>query len=354
MSDMETNEVNRKRILVVDDQSANLNVMRQILKDHYDLSFAKNGVDALNTMTKINPDLVLLDVMMPEMDGYTVREKMNEDPRLMGIPVIFCTAMSDANDEVRGLELGAVDYITKPVVPPIVKLRVKSQLALADQKWDLAQQVKKANASLIESRLHTLQMLGRAAEFKDNETGKHVIRMSHYSLIIARALGWSEESCDLLFNAAPMHDIGKIGTPDAILTKPGRLDDGERQEMNRHAEIGAEIIGEHSNSSPLLQMAQRIALCHHEKWDGSGYPQGLSGEDIPIEARIVAITDVFDALTSVRPYKDEWPIEKALNLLKEEAGKHFDPTLVDVFMNSLDAIVKVKEEWSDQPVGAEG
>jgi putative two-component system response regulator len=338
----------RKRILIVDDQAANLSVMRQILKDDYDLSFAKSGEDALSTMTKVTPDLVLLDVMMPGMDGYSVRQHMTENPALSGIPVIFCTAMSDANDEARGLALGAVDYITKPVVPAIVKLRVRNQLALADQRWDLARQVREANKSLLESRLHTLQILGRAAEFKDNETGLHVIRMSHYSRLIAESVGWDEDACDLLFNAAPMHDIGKIGTPDAILTKPGRLDDEERVIMNEHARIGAEIIGDQASSSPLLKMAQRIALAHHEKWDGSGYPEGLAGEDIPIEARIVAIADVFDALTSKRPYKEAWPVDKALALIKEESGRHFDPGLVALFLTQLDRVEVIRQQWAER------
>ena len=348
MTNTETNAALRKRLLVVDDQPENLNVMRQILKEDYDLSFAKSGVDALTTMLKINPDLVLLDVMMPEMDGYEVLQKMNEDPRLTSIPVIFCTAMSDTKDEVTGLKLGARDYITKPVIASIVKVRVQNQLALADQRWDLARKIKEANSQLLENQLQTLQMLGRAAEFKDNETGLHVIRMSHYSRIIATALGWKEEACDLLFNAAPMHDIGKIGTPDAILTKPGRLDPDEREEMNRHAEIGANIIGDRAGDSPLMLMAQRIALAHHEKWDGSGYPRGMSGSDIPIEARIVAVADVFDALTSKRPYKDAWPVEKALALLEEEAGKHFDPEIVSVFFEQLEAVDKVRQEWAER------
>lgn len=339
--------MSRKRILLVDDEPANLSVLRQILKADYDLSFAKNGRDGLDSMLKVSPDLVLLDVMMPEMDGYTVREKMREDPRLSEIPVIFCTAMAETSSEVRGLSLGAVDYITKPVVAPIVKLRVRNQLALADQKWDLAQQVRAAHRELLESRLQTLQMLGRAAEFKDNETGLHVIRMSHYAAIVARGLGWSEQACELLLNAAPMHDIGKIGTPDAVLTKPGRLDEQERRIMNEHARIGAEIIGQHAARSPLLLMAQRIALSHHEKWDGSGYPQGLAGEDIPIEARIVALADVFDALTSRRPYKAPWPVEQALALLQDESGRHFDPHLVPVFMQHLEAIEAVRLKWAE-------
>ena len=338
----------RKRILVVDDQSANLSVMRQILKDEYDLSFAKSGEDALASMHKVHPDLILLDVMMPGMDGYTVRQKMADHPALADIPVIFCTAMSDSNDEARGLALGAVDYITKPVVPAIVKLRVRNQLALADQRWDLAQRVREANQSLLDSRLHTLQILGRAAEFKDNETGLHVIRMSHYSRILAEALGWNEDACELLFNAAPMHDVGKIGTPDAILTKPGRLDDEERKIMNDHAKVGADIIGDQASESPLLQMARRVAQYHHEKWDGSGYPEGLAGEDIPIEARIVAVADVFDALTSKRPYKEAWPVEKAVALLKEEAGKHFDPLLVDLFLEEMERIEEVRLKWTEK------
>lgn len=348
MTDTQANPTARKRLLVVDDQPANLNVMRQILKDDYDLSFAKSGMDALATMLKIHPDLVLLDVMMPEMDGYEVLQKMNEDPRLADIPVIFCTAMSDTKDEVTGLNLGAKDYITKPVIAPIVKVRVQNQLALADQRWDLDRKIKEANAQLLESQRQTLQMLGRAAEFKDNETGLHVIRMSHYSRIIATALGWKEDACDLLFNAAPMHDIGKIGTPDAILTKPGRLEADERAEMSLHAEIGAKIIGDRADDSALMAMAQRIALAHHEKWDGSGYPRGLSGADIPIEARIVAVADVFDALTSIRPYKDAWPLDKALALLEEEAGKHFDPEIVKVFFEQLESIEKIRHEWAER------
>lgn len=337
----------RKRILVVDDQAANLSVMRQILKEDYDLSFAKSGEDALSTMEKVIPDLVLLDVMMPGMDGYSVRQNMAKNPALFEIPVIFCTAMSDVNDEVRGLSLGAADYITKPVVPAIVKVRVRNQLALADQRWDLALQVREANKSLRESRLDTLQILGRAAEFKDNETGLHVIRVSHYSRLIAESVGWGEDACDLLFNAAPMHDIGKIGTPDAILTKPGRLDDEERVIVNEHARIGAQIIGDQASSSPLLKMAQRIALAHHEKWDGSGYPEGLAGEDIPIEARIVAIADVFDALTSKRPYKEAWPVDKALALIIEESGKHFDPELVALFLTQLERVEAIRQQWAE-------
>lgn len=337
----------KKKILVVDDQPNNLALLRQILKDDYDLAFAKSGEAALESMRKQRPDLVLLDVMMPGMDGYSVRQEMNADPRISDIPVIFCTAMTQTEDEVRGLEIGAVDYITKPVKPAVVKLRVQNQLALADINYELSRQVHEATSELFESRLQTLQMLGRAAEFKDNETGLHVIRMSHYSVVLANALGWNEDATDYLLNAAPMHDIGKIGIADTILTKPGPLDPEQRAAMDQHTIMGAKIIGE-APTSPLLEMAKTIALYHHEKWNGKGYPEGLTGEDIPIAARIVAIADVFDALTTKRPYKEAWPVEKATDLIQREAGEHFDPTLAGLFLDRMDEVLAIRERWAER------
>jgi len=198
---------------------------------------------------------------------------------------------------------------------------------------------------LRQTRLQIVQRLGLAAEYKDNETGLHVIRMSHYTHLLARAAGLGEVEADDLLNAAPMHDVGKIGIPDAILQKNGKLDEAEWQVMRQHAQIGAEIIGEHE--SGLLRMARSIALTHHEKWDGSGYPNGLAGEAIPLEGRIVAIADVFDALTSVRPYKPAWPVEEALEFLRRESGRHFDPQLVELFLGILPAILEVKERWAE-------
>lgn len=247
----------RQKILVVDDEPANLNLLRQILKNDYDLAFAKSGMDALNTLHKQRPDLILLDVMMPDLDGYAVCRQVKEDPRTSDIPVIFCSAMSDELDEIKGFELGAVDYITKPVRPTVVLARVKTHLALSNQQRAIQQEIKVIHADLIDSRLKALQMLGRAAEFKDNETGLHVIRMSHYSQLLARANGWSEEECDAMLNAAPMHDIGKIGTPDRILLKPGRLDDEELVIMRQHCETGARIIGEHRCHTHLFTMPRR-------------------------------------------------------------------------------------------------
>jgi putative two-component system response regulator len=341
------NESVRSKILVVDDEPANLNLMRQILKNDYDLAFAKSGADAFTNMAKQVPDLVLLDVMMPGMDGYEVCKGIKADPRLNEVPVIFCTAMSDEADEVQGFKLGAADYLTKPVRPAVVLARVRTHLALADQHRATREQVRIAHKDLIDSRLRALQMLGKAAEFKDNDTGLHVIRMSHYSRLLAEACGWNEESCETLMNAAPMHDIGKIATPDNILKKPGRLTDDEMAIMKKHAEAGAQIIDEAKSDTPLFKMAREIALHHHEKWDGTGYPHGLAGNAIPLAARVVAIADVFDALTSQRPYKSPWPLDKTFAYLRECAGTHFDPELIDIFISKEKEIIEIQQRWGE-------
>lgn len=323
----------RQCLLLVDDEPTNLQVLRHILQDDYRLLFAKDGPKALELAGRERPALVLLDVMMPGMTGHEVCQQLKNDPATREIPVIFVTALADTEDEAKGFEVGAVDYITKPVSPAIVKARVRTHLSLV--RMD----------ELKRTRLEIVQRLGLAAEYKDNETGLHVIRMSHYSRILARALGWSEADCDDLLNAAPMHDVGKIGIPDAVLRKPGKLDADEWAVMRQHVSIGANIIGEHP--AGLLRMAQRIALTHHEKWDGSGYPNGLAGEDIPIEGRIVAIADVFDALTSERPYKQAWPVEEAVAFLREQSGQHFDPDLVELFIQQLPAVLEVKARWAE-------
>ncbi|PHS65547.1 MAG: two-component system response regulator [Thalassobium sp.] len=324
-------------LLIVDDEPANLQVLKNILADHYRLLFARDGQRALALADSERPDLILLDVMMPEMSGYDVCRQLKATRSTAHIPVIFVTALSQVADEAQGLEAGAVDYLTKPVSPAIVRARVRTHLSLVHTE------------ELKQTRLSVVQRLGRAAEYKDNETGRHVIRMSLFSQIIGRRLGLGEQHLEDLLNAAPMHDIGKIGIPDAVLLKPGKLDEDEWKIMQSHAAIGAEIIGE--DGSNLLRMARDIALCHHEKWDGSGYPQGLSGADIPLEARIVALADVFDALTSERPYKKAWPVEQATALIREQSGKHFDPQLVEVFFDSLPDILKARSQWLDQDAG---
>ncbi|QYJ99708.1 two-component system response regulator [Shewanella alkalitolerans] len=333
-------------VLVVDDTPENIDILVGILGDEYKVKVAIDGPKALAIAGKSAPDIILLDVMMPGMNGYEVCKRLKQEPLTAHIPVIFVTALTDVADETQGFELGAVDYITKPVSAPVVKARVKTHLSLYDQKRLLEQEVKARTRELEVTRLEIIRRLGRAAEYKDNETGMHVIRMSHYARLLAREAGMSEHFCELIYNASPMHDIGKIGTPDAILKKPAKLDDEEWREMQRHAEIGAEIIGEHPD--PMLEMARRIALTHHEKWDGSGYPKGLSGEEIPIEGRIVAIADVFDALTSIRPYKQAWSVEDTLALIDREAGKHFDPELVTHFKAIVDEAVKIRDSHQDK------
>lgn len=324
----------RPKLLLVDDEPANLQVLRHVLQDDYRLLFARDGQKAVELARTEAPALILLDIMMPGMSGLDVCRVLKSQPATRQTPVIFVTALADTRDETEGFEAGAVDYIAKPVSPPVVRARVRTHLSLVRAE------------ELRETRLQIVQRLGRAAEYKDNETGWHVVRMSHYSQLLALAAGWSAQEADDLLHAAPMHDIGKLGIPDAILQKPGPLDEAEWTVMRRHPAIGAEILGEHTGG--LLGMARRIALAHHEKWDGSGYPEGLAGDSIPIEARIVAIADVFDALTSIRPYKPAWPVEQAVEHLRAQAGRHFDPALVELFVSVLPKVVEVRERFLEE------
>jgi putative two-component system response regulator len=333
-------------ILVVDDTPENIEVLANVLRDNFEVKAALNGARALKIAnTQPRPDMILLDIMMPQMDGYEVCQTLKADPATSDIPIIFVTAKDDVSDEEHGFELGAVDYITKPISPSIVLARVHTQLALYDQSRQLARRIEERTRELHDTRLKIIQRLGRAAEYRDNETGYHVIRMSHYTRLIAREYGGNPSWVEMLFNAAPMHDVGKIGVPDNILLKPGKLDAEEWETMKKHTEFGAEIIGE--EDSPLLRMSSMIAMTHHEKWDGSGYPKGLAGEDIPLEGRIVAIADVFDALTSERPYKKAWTVEDAVSFIEENAGKHFDPALVAMFHKVLPEILDIKKNYVD-------
>ena len=323
----------RPRLLLVDDEPTNLQVLRQILQQDYRLLFATDGARALELARAQQPDLILLDVMMPGMDGLAVCQALKAEAATAAIPVIFVTALSDSLDEARGFDVGCVDYISKPVSAPVVRARVRTHLSLV--RMD----------ELRESRMQVIQRLGRAAEYKDNETGMHVIRMSHFARLLALAAGCDAQWADDLMHAAPMHDVGKIGIPDAILQKPGKLTSEEWAVMHTHPEVGAQIIGEHP--SGVLRLARSLALEHHEKWDGSGYPAGLAGEAISLEARIVALADVFDALTSERPYKAAWPVEQAMALITEQAGQHFDPALVALFVPLLPQLLQVRQRWAD-------
>lgn len=323
----------KQTLLLVDDEPTNLRVLRTILQDDYRLLFTKNGEEALQLMQQHLPDLILLDVMMPGMTGYDVCARLKASPATQRLPVIFVTALKDEIDETKGFAVGAVDYITKPVSPAVVRARVKTHLSLvrADE--------------LKQTRLQVIQRLGRAAEYKDNETGLHVMRMSHYAQVLALAYGLSVHRAEDLLHAAPMHDIGKIGIADSILLKPGKLTAEEYQQMQQHPLIGAEIIGD--CDSELLRMAKVVALYHHEKWDGSGYPHGLAGEAIPLEARIVAVSDVFDALTSARPYKQAWGITETLQYMRGQKGLHFEPRLIDLLEQHLPEILAIRQRWAE-------
>ncbi|MFM2590170.1 HD domain-containing phosphohydrolase [Vibrio sp. TBV020] len=337
----------KSTVLIVDDTPENLDVLTGLLKSHYKVKAAKSGAVAIKLaqMTP-KPDLILLDIMMPDVDGYEVCRVLKAQPNTAHIPIIFVTAKISPEDEVYGLSLGAVDYITKPINPAIALQRVQTHLSLYDHQQALYLKVKEQTEEINHSKVEMVKRLGRAAEYKDNETGMHVLRMSHYCHVLALACGMTLEESDILREAAPMHDIGKIGIPDSVLLKPGKLDAEQWEVMQSHVTIGVDILGDTSGSK-LLKMAADVAQSHHEKWNGQGYPNGLSGEAIPLVARIAAIADVFDALTSERPYKEAWTVERTIKLLEEEKSQHFDPHLVDLFIENLPEILEIKARFKD-------
>jgi putative two-component system response regulator len=326
-------------ILIADDEPENLAAMRQILSGEYRLVFARNGADTIAAAIKHKPALILLDIQMSDMDGYAVCRALKADVRTEGIPVIFVTGLSEAGHESAGFAVGAVDYITKPVSPAIVSARVRNHLSLVHV------------SRLEKSYRETIYMLGEAGHFNDNDTGVHIWRMAAYSDALATACGWNENDRHLIDLAAPMHDTGKLGIPNAIMRKPGKLDAEEWEIMKTHSRIGHEILSK--SEAPIFQMAAEIALYHHEKWDGSGYPAGLSGTAIPESARIIALADVFDALTMKRPYKDTWSVEKALETMQADSGTHFDPRLLDLFVSISPQTIQIKEKWSTQETAKE-
>ena len=324
----------KKKILLVDDEPNNLQLLRQILRASYQLIFAHNGQSALAAVAAHHPDLILLDVMMPDLDGYEVCRRLKTDPLTHDIPVIFDTAMGDVDDEAAGFDVGAVDYIHKPVSPAIVLRRVQTHLSLVHVK------------ELEDSQREAIYMLGAAGHYNDNDTGLHIWRMAAYARAIAEAIGWPEHMAERLELAAPLHDTGKIGIPDGILKAPRKLTAEEWVIMRQHSHIGFEIL--QCSNSPIFKMAAEIALYHHEKWDGSGYPKGLIGDKIPQSAQIVALADVFDALTMKRSYKEAWSIEASLEEIKTNSGTHFNPALTTVFLNILPKILNIKSEWDEK------
>lgn len=353
-----TLDMRQARILIVDDVKENLDVLGELLSD-YNRIFALNGEQALKRAVGSSPDLILLDVMMPGMDGFETCRRLKSNEQTRDIPIIFITSLDDDEDESKGLDIGAVDYIVKPFSPSVVRSRVHTHIklkhaqdALENQNVILEERVIKRTGELRdtlrqlkESNLETILRLAKASEYKDDDTGAHLVRMSHYSAVLARKIGFSDEEIEEIQSAAPMHDLGKIGIPDRILLKPGPLTDDEWTTMRGHSKMGADILKD--SSSKLISIGQTVAISHHEKWDGTGYPGRLRGEEIPLVGRIVAIADVFDALTSKRPYKKPFSLEKSYGIIKEGRGRHFDPDVVDAFFDSEGDILRIKERYQD-------
>jgi len=358
----------KSSLLVVDDIPDNLTLMSSLLKDEYKVKVANSGERALTiARSGTPPDLILLDIMMPEMDGYEVCRRLKADPATRHIPVIFLTAKAEVGDETRGLELGAVDYITKPISPPIVLARVKTHLAmkivqdfLRDQNAFLEAEVTKRTREVELIQDVTVHTLASLAETRDNETGNHIRRTQHYVRLLAEKLRRhprfmheldDDRVINLLFKSAPLHDIGKVGIPDQILLKPGKLEPEEFELMKSHTTLGRDAIlqaeCELGAEIGFLRYAKEIAYGHQEKWDGSGYPEGLSGDAIPISARLMALGDVYDALISKRVYKPPFPHEKAVEIIVEGRGKHFDPDVVDAFLELLEEFKEVAQRYAD-------
>lgn len=354
-------------VLVVDDTPDNLLLMSELLRDRYRVKIANHGEKALAiARAEHRPDLILLDVMMPGLDGHEVCRRLKADPATRDVPVIFLTAKSDVADETRGLALGAVDYITKPISPPIVMARVRTHLQLKasadflrDKADYLEAEVARRSEELAAIQDVTILAMASLAETRDSDTGNHIRRTQHYVRALAEALREHPRCRELrqpgviatLFKSAPLHDIGKIGIPDRILLKPGRFTPEEFEVMKSHPALGRDAIeqAEAQLGTPVafLSTAKDIAYCHQEKWDGSGYPQGLKGETIPLSARLMALADVYDALISRRVYKDGMPHEQAAAIIAEGAGTHFDPDVVEAFLRIQPEFQSIARRFAD-------
>ncbi len=350
-----------KRILVVDDEPANRKLLEAMLaRFGYEVELASDGSQAL-TQLSLGFDLVLLDVMMPGMDGFEVTRRIRGGTENADIPICIVTALAAREDRLRAVEAGANDFIAKPIDMIELKIRIVSLLKLKEGQDAIKrhraeleamvaarteslrqalQDTAKAQRRAYHAQLETIERLALAAEYRDTDTALHIQRISVYCHLIARRLGLSPRECQILFHACPMHDVGKIGIPDAILLKPGKLNPAEWEIMKTHTDIGARILG--GSSSELLQAGEMISRTHHEKWDGSGYPIGLAGEAIPLWGRIVAVADVFDALTSTRPYKEAMQNDEAIQIMREGRGTQFDPSILDLFLAHIDEVIALQ------------
>ncbi|MBF0524781.1 MAG: two-component system response regulator [Deltaproteobacteria bacterium] len=350
-----------KKVLVVDDEDRNLRLMEAMLIPlGYEVYLAANGEAALSGVKDNPPDVILLDIMMPKMDGFEVTRRIKSDEETRFIPIVMVTALKDVEDRVRALEAGADDFLTKPVDKVELRARVRSllkvkayndhmrsyQRQLEQEVAHRTEQLEQAFKRINMASLETIFILSRAAEHKDEDTGSHIRRMANYSAAVARKMGLPDRTVEAILYAAPMHDVGKIGIPDGILLKPARLTYEECEIMKTHTTIGGHIL---TTSLPgFLQFGKVIAMTHHEKWDGGGYPLGLKGKKIPLAGRIVAIADVFDALTSKRPYKEPFSLEKSYGIISEGRGTHFDPDVVDAFFAIEEEILSIKGRYKDE------
>lgn len=357
----------RPTILIVDDTPDNIALMSGLLKDSFRVKAATNGPKAIAiAQTEPRPELILLDIMMPVMDGYEVCRRLKSDPATSDIPIIFLTAKSTPEDEQMGFSLGATDYITKPISPAIVLARIKTQLALKsaadflrDQNVFLQKEVERRTQETKAIQDVTILVMASLAETRDIETGNHIRRTQGYMRALARELQnhprfrsfLTDSNIEMLYKSAPLHDIGKVGIPDKILLKPGKLTPDEFEIMKTHTTLGRDAI-EHAEETlganvDFLRIAKEIALSHHEKWDGSGYPQGLSGEAIPISARLMALADVYDALINRRVYKEPMPHSEAMRIIAAGRGSHFDPDIVDAFLAKQDELKAIATKYAD-------
>ena len=370
-------DVSAARILIIDDEPINVKVVCRYLREagYKNCTATNDSKSAVDLIRTEQPDLVLLDLMMPEVDGLQILRLVRQDRDLQQMPIVVLTATDDRSTKQAALELGANEFLTKPVDPTDLLPRIRNVLTvkayqdhLTNYARELERKVQERTAELEASRLEVIYCLGRAAEYRDNETGRHIIRVGRYVGVIARAYGLDENTVRLLENAAPLHDMGKIGIPDAVLLKPGRLDEAEIEIMRRHTEYGCDIVSTMNREewrgfamhtslgadfmfktcSPILKVASIIAMTHHERWDGAGYPRGLKGEEIPLEGRITAIADVFDALSTKRPYKKSLPVEECFRIMQENRGTHFDPRVLDAFFASTDEILTIRVDYADE------
>jgi putative two-component system response regulator len=345
-------------VLIVDDTEANIDILVDALADEYDVAVAMDGLSALEIAAEDKPDLILLDIMMPGMSGYEVCEKLKADDETKGIPIVFLTAMTEEQDEAKGLALGAIDYVTKPFNPDLVKSRVKNHLTLKLHQDHLEDLVRERTRELELTQEVTIEAMGTLAEYRDPETGGHIKRTQYYVKALAEHLQkhprfkdfLTDKVVELLYKSAPLHDIGKVGVSDNILLKAGKLTDEEFAEMKKHTTYGRDAIDvqlKKLGPNSFLNYARELAASHQEKWDGSGYPDGLAGDAIPIEGRLIAIADVYDALISKRVYKPPFPHSKAVTIIKEGRGSHFDPDMVDAFLELVEKFREIAIEYAD-------